>query len=198
MGPAASAKPNLAEAYQGKWSKNSYQHHPGPAALICTTELVAFQDRLPPNSIMAALERAFRTVDVDLYNEDNYKEEADEAISDSVDTDQVNSLLGANKNVDALKTFLSGSPDAAKDPAVKKNYLDLAVRILMAIKQSEMEKAVAGLEDDTRDVLMKFIYRGFEMPVEGSSAQLLVWHEKLFSATGVGSVVRVLTDKRKA
>merc|ERR1711910_218935 len=108
--------------------------------------------RLPPNSIMAALERAFRTVDVDLYNEDNYKEEADEAISDSVDTDQVNSLLGANKNVDALKTFLSGSPDAAKDPAVKKNYLDLAVRILMAIKQSEMEKAVAGLEDDTRDV----------------------------------------------
>merc|ERR1711936_1075458 len=86
----------------------------------------AFQDRLPPNSIMAALERAFRTVDVDLYNEDNYKEEADEAISDSVDTDQVNSLLGANKNVDALKTFLSGSPDAAKDPAVKKNYLDLA------------------------------------------------------------------------
>merc|ERR1712042_345831 len=105
--------------------------------------------------------RAFRTVDVDLYNEDNYKEEADEAISDSVDTDQVNSLLGANKNVDALKTFLSGSPDAAKDPAVKKNYLDLAVR-----------------------VLMKFIYRGFEMPVEGNSAQLLVWHEKLFSATG--------------
>lgn len=147
---------------------------------------------------MAALERAFRTVDVDLYNEDNYKEEADEAISDSVDTDQVNSLLGSNKNVDALKTFLSGSPDAAKDPAVKKNYLDLAVRILMAIKQSEMEKAVAGLEDDTRDVLMKFIYRGFEMPMEGSSAQLLVWHEKLFSATGVGSVVRVLTDKRKA
>ena len=48
-----------------------------------------------------------------------------------------------------------------------------------------------------KDLLMKYIYRGFESPSEGSSAQLLFWHEKVFETAGVGSIVRVMTDRKK-
>merc|ERR1712119_16734 len=144
-------------------------------------------------------ERAFRTVDVDLYNEDNYKEELDNEVdTGTTDDNQINSLLNANKNVEALKLFLFGSPLSRKDPEAKKSSLDLAMKILMATKVGQIEKAVSDLDNDSRDMLMKFIYKGFEVPSEGSSAHLLLWHEKIFNVTGVGSVVRVLTDKKRA
>ena len=143
--------------------------------------------------------RAFRTVDVDLYNEDNYKEEAETEVStEALDFNQLNSLLNSNKNVEALKLFLAGSPVGIKDPDTKNKVRDLAQRILLAVKKEEMEPAVSKMDKDTLDVLMKFIYAGFERPVEGSSGHLLVWHDKVFSASGLGSVVRVLSDKRKA
>ena len=143
--------------------------------------------------------RAFRTVDVDLYNEDNYKEEIDTGVtSDALDFNQLNSLLNSNKNVEALKQFLSSSPAGIKEPETKSKIRELAQRILLAVKKEEMEAAVAQMDKDSLDVLMKFIYAGFESPVEGSSGHLLVWHDKVFSASGVGSVVRVLADKRKA
>lgn len=44
---------------------------------------------------------------------------------------------------------------------------------------------------------MKYIYRGFEQPSDGSSGHLLTWHEKVFAKGGVGSIVRVLTDKKR-
>jgi len=48
-----------------------------------------------------------------------------------------------------------------------------------------------------RDLLMKYIYRGFELPSEGSSPHLLFWHEKIFETSGVGSIIRVLTDRKR-
>ena len=45
---------------------------------------------------------------------------------------------------------------------------------------------------------MKYIYRGFEIPSEGSSGNLLTWHEKVFARGGVGSIVRVLSDTNRA
>ena len=51
---------------------------------------------------------------------------------------------------------------------------------------------------DLMDVLMKYIYRGFEIPSEGSSGHLLQWHEKTFAKCGVGSIVRVLSDTNRA
>lgn len=53
------------------------------------------------------------------------------------------------------------------------------MRVLLAVKASEMEQAVGSLDRDSVDVLMKYIYRGFESPSEGSSGHLLAWHEKV-------------------
>ena len=49
----------------------------------------------------------------------------------------------------------------------------------MSFKSSDIEYAVRSLDQNHLDTLMKYIYRGFEFPSEGSSAQLLTWHEKV-------------------
>lgn len=53
------------------------------------------------------------------------------------------------------------------------------MRVLTAVKSAEVEKAVKVLDKNEQDVLMKYIYRGFAEPTDGSSAVLLTWHEKV-------------------
>lgn len=82
---------------------------------------------------------------------------------------------------------------------LKDNALNLTLRVLLSIKSSQMDSALESLTDcDLQDVLMKYIYRGFEIPSEGSSGHLLQWHEKVFSKGGVGCIVRVLADTNRA
>lgn len=76
--------------------------------------------------------------------------------------------------------------------------MTLTLRVLLAIKPSQIEEAVQSLEIELIDVLMKYIYKGFESPSEGSSGHLLVWHEKAYSVGGVGSIIRVLSDTKRA
>ena len=64
------------------------------------------------------------------------------------------------------------------------------MRVIMSIKSSDIDNAVKNLDSPTKDILMKYIYRGFEIPAEGSSAQLLTWHQKVFIATGRGGAGR--------
>lgn len=56
------------------------------------------------------------------------------------------------------------------------------MRVLTAVKATDIEKAVNTLDKNSQDVLMKYIYRGFEEPSDGSSAVLLTWHEKVTKA----------------
>ena len=55
----------------------------------------------------------------------------------------------------------------------------MVIDVLLAFKTSEIEQGVKSLDATTLDILMKYIYRGFEVPTEGSSAVLLTWHEKV-------------------
>ena len=75
--------------------------------------------------------------------------------------------------------------------------LNVVMRVLMSVKSSQMEEAVNALDRDHLDILMKYIYKGFETPSEGSSGHLLAWHEKVHAVAGVGCIVRVLTDKKR-
>uniref|UniRef100_A0A182F5T5 Actin-related protein 2/3 complex subunit 5 n=1 Tax=Anopheles albimanus TaxID=7167 RepID=A0A182F5T5_ANOAL len=120
---------------------------------------------------------AFRKIDVDQYNEDNFKEdEADQGSSGTIN-----------------------APLLCKNQQVKDNALNLTLRVLLSIKSSQIDAAIEALDDpELCDVLMKYIYRGFEIPSEGSSGHLLTWHEKVFAKGGVGSIVRVLSDSARA
>lgn len=73
-------------------------------------------------------------------------------------------------------------------------------QVLMNFKGAEkIEEAVNGLDKDAIDVLMKYIYRGFEFPGSKnlSCGALLVWHEKVMAKGGLGSIIRVMTDRRR-
>lgn len=117
------------------------------------------------------------------------------AEANKLDESEINSLLTQGKNVEALKIVLQNAPLGSKNQHHKDVALALALKVLLSIKQSQMDGAIESLEDpDLWDVLMKFIYRGFEIPSEGSSGHLLQWHEKVFAKGGVGCIVRVLTE----
>ncbi|XP_071441860.1 actin-related protein 2/3 complex subunit 5-A [Hetaerina americana] len=143
---------------------------------------------------------AFRKIDVDQYNEDNYLEEDQgELQSPSVGPDEaeVTAMLNQGRNIEALKTVLKNAPLGSKQQAVKDAALNLTLKVLLSIKSSQIEEAVNALDRDFVDVLMKYVYRGFEFPSEGSSGHLLLWHEKAYAVGGVGSIVRVLTDSKR-
>jgi actin related protein 2/3 complex, subunit 5 len=57
--------------------------------------------------------------------------------------------------------------------------VSLVLKVLLSFKSSDIESAVRTLDQPKLDTLMKYIYRGFEYPSEGSSALLLLWHEKV-------------------
>ena len=57
----------------------------------------------------------------------------------------------------------------------------LVLKVLSSFKSSDIEKGVQSLDKNGVDLLMKYIYKGFERPSENSSAVLLQWHEKVAS-----------------
>ncbi|OWR44897.1 putative Arp2/3 complex subunit ARPC5 [Danaus plexippus plexippus] len=135
---------------------------------------------------------AFRKIDIDQYNEDNFKEdESDQSVPTGPDEGEV------CQYIEALKHVLNNAPLGTSDQQIKDNALALTLKVLLAIKSVQIEEAVGSLSLDDIDILMKYIYRGFEYPSEGSSGHLLLWHEKAFNVGGAGSIVRVLSDRMK-
>lgn len=96
----------------------------------------------------------------------------------------------------ALLAVLKNPPVNSKNQNVKERAELLVVKVLSSFKTSDIEKAVASLDRAGVDLLMKYIYRGFEKPSDNSSAVLLQWHEKVLAVGGVGSIVRVLTARK--
>ncbi|XP_073987550.1 actin-related protein 2/3 complex, subunit 5 [Rhodnius prolixus] len=144
---------------------------------------------------------AFRKIDVDQYNEDNYREdEQGELQSPPVgpDESEVTQLLNQGNNIEALKVVLRNAPLASKNQVIKDSALNLTLKVLMSFKSSQIDEAVNTLDTELIDILMKYIYRGFEYPSEKGSGQLLLWHEKVYAVGGVGSIVRVLTESKRA
>ncbi|XP_073941717.1 actin-related protein 2/3 complex, subunit 5 [Choristoneura fumiferana] len=141
---------------------------------------------------------AFRKIDIDQYNEDNFREdEAEQAMPTGPDEGEVCALLNQGRYNEALKNVLDNAPLGSSNQQVKDNALTLTLRVLLAIKSAQIEDAVANLSQDDIDILMKYIYRGFEYPSEGSSGHLLLWHEKVYNIGGTGSIVRVLSDRMR-
>nr|XP_021205653.2 actin-related protein 2/3 complex subunit 5-B isoform X2 [Bombyx mori] len=142
------------------------------------------------------LSSAFRKIDIDQYNEDNFKEdEAEQAGPTGPDEGEVCSLLNQGRHIDALKLVLNNAPLGSSNQ--QENALTLTLKVLLAIKSAQIEEAVGSLSLDDIDNLMKYIYKGFEFPSEGSSGHLLLWHDKAYSVGGLGCIARVLSDRMR-
>ncbi|MEQ2310906.1 Actin- protein 2/3 complex subunit 5-C [Ameca splendens] len=121
----------------------------------------------------------FRKVDVDEYDENKF-----------VDEEDGGNITGA------LHAVLKNPPINTKNQNAKDRAELLVVKVLSSFKSSDIEKAVGSLDKAGVDLLMKYIYRGFEKPSDNSSAVLLQWHEKALAVGGVGAIVRVLTARK--
>ncbi|EPQ17110.1 Actin-related protein 2/3 complex subunit 5 [Myotis brandtii] len=158
----------------------------------------------------------FRKVDVDEYDENKFVDEEDGGDGQvGPDEGEVDSCLrqypclpppphppssrdpGPLGNMTAaLQAALKNPPINTKSQAVKDRAGSIVLKVLISFKANDIEKAVQSLDKNGVDLLMKYIYKGFESPSDNSSAVLLQWHEKALAAGGVGSIVRVLTARR--
>ncbi|XP_018325130.1 actin-related protein 2/3 complex subunit 5 [Agrilus planipennis] len=141
---------------------------------------------------------AFRKIDVDQYNEDNFKEDDGELGGTGPNENDVMVLLNQGKYIDALKAVINSSPLGSKNQHLKDQALNITLKVLLCIRVPQIEEAVQALTSDELDILMKYVYRGFENPTEGSSGHLLHWHEKIYGIGGVGCIIRVLSDTKRA
>ncbi|KAM9543311.1 actin-related protein 2/3 complex subunit 5 [Guaruba guarouba] len=143
----------------------------------------------------------FRRVDVDEYDENKFVDEEEGGDGQAgPDEGEVDSCLrqypSPGNMMAALQAALKNPPINTKNQAVKDRAESIVLKVLISFKANDIEKAVQSLDKNGVDLLMKYIYKGFESPSDNSSAVLLQWHEKALAAGGVGSIVRVLTARK--
>jgi len=156
---------------------------------------VVISDNMSKNTLSSQ----FRKIDVDSLGEDVFKEDepSDGLATNGIDEKEVSALINSGKHSEALKVMLNNSAINSKNNVAKDHAFAIVLQIMMSIRVTDIDKAVDTLSTDQIDVLMEYIYRGFESPTDGSSAHLLIWHQKTYDKGGVGAIVRVLTDKKR-
>lgn len=138
----------------------------------------------------------FRKVNVDELDEERFQDDTGEsAVSTGPSESEIQNLLNGKKNGDALTVLLKNPPyNAGKED--KAQRFALVIRVLTQFKSSEIDGVLKMLSTDDIDVLLKFIYRGFSEPSDSTCSILLTWHEKVVAISGLGSIIRVMTDRK--
>ena len=80
--------------------------------------------------------------------------------------------------------------------------LQAVLFVLLQVNQADLGTVVKALSPEERDTLMKYVYRGMESPAEGPQgnsqcAALLQWHARIVEVSGVGAIVRSMSDRRQ-
>ncbi|KJH52386.1 hypothetical protein DICVIV_01363 [Dictyocaulus viviparus] len=150
----------------------------------------------------------YRKIDVDAYDPEKYNENEDGLFIDIImaveasglgpDERNVLSLLQSNRLEDALHTALLNPPLKCKNQAVKDKSTTLIAKVLGTFKCSEIESVVKKVSVDEADILMKYVYKAMELMPESTLCQtLLAWHSLLVARFGLGSIIRVFSERNR-
>eukprot|EP00080_Pristionchus_pacificus_P009526 PDM69546.1 arx-7 [Pristionchus pacificus] len=135
----------------------------------------------------------YRKLDVDALEEDKFDEGEDNCSLSGVDEKTIDMLLQGNRNGEALHTVLQNTPVGTKiTPELKDRTTLIMSKVLKSFRVNEIETAVSGLSEKEADLLIKLVYRSFELEPEGP---LLQWHSQVVSRFGKGPIVRVFTSR---
>ncbi|CDS38045.1 Actin protein 2:3 complex subunit 5 [Echinococcus multilocularis] len=136
----------------------------------------------------------FRKLDVDSFSQSNFEEET---VDDThLNPRDVEGLLSSGKYEEAVRMVLDNAPVNSKDAGLKDAVSALILRAMSSIRSNQVDAFVNRLNQEQLDMLMKYIYRGFQKPVDITYPALLVWHEKALAKGKISSICRVLTDRQ--
>ncbi|KAJ3186531.1 hypothetical protein HDU85_007351 [Gaertneriomyces sp. JEL0708] len=149
-----------------------------------------------------------RKVDVDQFDdEDAFVDENQTATDYTADSAQiqaavttraaeVRSALSRSDVNGAIQRALEDPPAGRVTQNIKDQNADTVMEAIAAARSTDIPNILKGLNPQQLDTLIKYIYRGMASPEQYNSAVLLAWHEKATEIGGLGSIVRVLTDRR--
>ncbi|KAJ2660237.1 arp2/3 complex subunit [Coemansia sp. RSA 1200] len=108
----------------------------------------------------------------------------------------VRAAITRGNSMEALERALAEPPYGRGQEAAQSANALLVAEVLMATRTQDVNGVVGGLSEDDRDVLLKYIYHGLAHPAEFNCGVLLSWHERVVEAGGLGSIVRVMADRK--
>ncbi|KAJ3139192.1 Actin- protein 2/3 complex subunit 5 [Geranomyces variabilis] len=140
--------------------------------------------------------------DEDIFVDENQTAQGSTAVSAQTEAEvearagEVRNYLSRGDTPAAVIKALENPPAGREVTAVKDKNTATVMSALAAARSTDILSIVKSLDSKQTDVLMKYIYRGMASPELYNSAVLLAWHEKTVEVAGLGSIVRVLTDRR--
>lgn len=156
---------------------------------------------------------SFELARQEIYEDDKSSSGADEAAVAAKET-KCRELMNQSSSPDALKIALA-DPPLGGNSGLKDRAFKVVMDVLNGIKNAEIKSTVATLspvcslmllfeavrtaytcraEQEEKDVLMKYVYRGMAAAEDGLSASLLLWHGAVSGALPLSILPHMLTS----
>lgn len=150
----------------------------------------------------------WRTIDIDAFEPDKHmsKEELipnlpptprEEIVTISR---QCKSVLSQGQFLQALALVLDNAPYVS-DEETKKIHAETVFEVLCSVKNNHANSDLSGfikqLSSDQQDTLVKYLYKAMGESYGAKQGGLLLqWFEKTVQETGLGPIVRFISDRR--
>jgi len=112
-------------------------------------------------------------------------------------TQVVKHFLASKKKLEALKVSLAEPPVLSKSQSVKDANAAVIMSVMNILVDADIAGLVAGVDENESDVLMKYLYKFMNDGMQQQNyALVLKLHAALVKSFGVGSIVRVMSDRK--
>ena len=113
----------------------------------------------------------------------------------------IDSLIASKDYRKAFETLLDEPPVTSKDQTVKDGHGDLILKVFDSMPESTVLKVVDSLTAEDRGFLLKYVFKFMKNESTTGSRNInytlmLKLHAKLVEMDGIGSIVRVMADRK--